>query len=344
MPHRGTRGFTLIELLVVISVIALLIGILLPALSKARQAAERSVGASNQHQVGIALFTYAADNNGSVPPEGGSVAPNSPGADIAGNAIWESSNSPGRSTRVHGLGRLLPIGKDAIPNTPAMVIESMSDLEDANGAGFGDYLEIDVLFSPYDQRPLRNEGGEVYESWYIRRHWFGSQYDIAWTDPDPLAGVTSPDWLRTYGWSGNWCQDSTMMWRGADYHWYDAAWSTTAVRSHRNNGWTREQNRQFAITDDPGFAEKTVIIERLRYTGSNQFAAEPQAAEFLTPTPGANVLLGDGSSEWEGDERWVAFQLQVPLPGEPAPTGGHFGWGEFESHDFAMRDWYHEGN
>ncbi|MEO0514251.1 MAG: DUF1559 domain-containing protein [Planctomycetota bacterium] len=68
------KAFTLIELLVVISIIALLIGLLLPALSKAREAARKAACASNMRQLGIAVASYAADNDGFAPPAFGFVS------------------------------------------------------------------------------------------------------------------------------------------------------------------------------------------------------------------------------------------------------------------------------
>ncbi len=70
---RRRRAFTLIELLVVIAVIALLISILLPALSSARRAGKRAVCLSNIKQFILATLNYASDNketlSGFVPPE-----------------------------------------------------------------------------------------------------------------------------------------------------------------------------------------------------------------------------------------------------------------------------------
>jgi prepilin-type N-terminal cleavage/methylation domain-containing protein len=63
---RRAAGFTLIEMLVVISIIALLVAILMPALSSAREQTRRVICSSNVRQFMIAVTLYDLDYLGSV--------------------------------------------------------------------------------------------------------------------------------------------------------------------------------------------------------------------------------------------------------------------------------------
>lgn len=109
-------AFTLVELLVCLSVVALLTGIMLPALRHVREVSLRIRCASNMHQIGIALSTYAHLNGDRLPSSwfadpahrepqelmAASFGPGGAESAIAANAGWEGL---GRLVRGEYLGR-----------------------------------------------------------------------------------------------------------------------------------------------------------------------------------------------------------------------------------------------
>jgi prepilin-type N-terminal cleavage/methylation domain-containing protein len=84
-PERS-RGFTLIELLVVIAIIAVLAGLLLPVLARARESARRTSCGANISQLGKALYMYADS------PSNNTFATNGPVGDPRGGNPMESLN------------------------------------------------------------------------------------------------------------------------------------------------------------------------------------------------------------------------------------------------------------
>ncbi len=84
MLRKRQQGFTLVELLVVISIIALLVALLLPALAQARQLANTVACASNERQIAIATIEWSHEHRGFAP-----------GAALYGELVYNNPNTPG---------------------------------------------------------------------------------------------------------------------------------------------------------------------------------------------------------------------------------------------------------
>jgi prepilin-type N-terminal cleavage/methylation domain-containing protein len=192
------RGFTLIELLVVIGIIALLMAILFPALSRARGQAKAMVCQTRLRQWGMTLNMYAQDNGGRFPCDGGGSAgawllrgmllgasatdPNAPQdslhhfrtKDIACCPVATKSLPPERivsssSGSLPGTSNLMPMAANGIPGSefPAWVVTGPGPQFVGSygvnnwlftGGGFGSPVAVRRRFLTVDIFSLKSKG------------------------------------------------------------------------------------------------------------------------------------------------------------------------------------------
>ncbi|MCC6680896.1 MAG: prepilin-type N-terminal cleavage/methylation domain-containing protein [Phycisphaeraceae bacterium] len=128
MKHR--QGFTLIELLVVISIIALLISILLPALIKTRESGRTSACLSNTRQLILAAVAYSIDNEGQFPYQRGDRMTVNP---------WPTDTNPADGG--NWVQRTLPYFSGSnLKQNNLLCPSSWIDREIAGTSGFHDYM------------------------------------------------------------------------------------------------------------------------------------------------------------------------------------------------------------
>lgn len=112
------RAFTLIELLVVISILALLISIILPALNNAKLSAKQVVCAAQMKQWSMATLAYTTQNNNALPPYADDCDTTSGGNALDPETYWYNRLTPYLTGESHGKwgmaygNRRCPMGKD----------------------------------------------------------------------------------------------------------------------------------------------------------------------------------------------------------------------------------------
>lgn len=187
---KKKRAFTLVELLVVISIIALLVSILMPALGKARFQAKVLTCMTNLHQWGQIINLYAAENNGRL-PAGAILSPT--GGTNLGNNGWDMPRS------------FFPTFDPSLPDVDGFLFA-------------GHDLKLEMYLCP-------TMPGSVIPTW---REWIES-FNAAGTDPDSFGLSPAYNWwiprLSGKGTTGLPTKDGTFLFPqyGGKYTRVDAA-------------------------------------------------------------------------------------------------------------------------
>ena len=186
------QGFTLIELLVVISVIALLLALLIPALQIARQQATMSSCLSNQHTLSLAWVMYADENDGYL---------------VGGNT-WPYTDCE----KIAWVKAPMYENGDMIPGPPEDLTYEMKIRGIRHGLLWPYIKDIDAYHCPGDRRKIRKVGAHhtAFRSYAITWRspatcrWrsmtsAGGSYVTYWRPPRWLVGVRSSGMVPTIG-------------------------------------------------------------------------------------------------------------------------------------------------
>ncbi len=204
MKHRS-KGFTLVELLVVISIIALLIGILLPALGEAKRKARQLQDVANLGEHGKAIGIYGAENRNrmpNIPPSSNDISSPIYGPPGTPRATWANRDGA-------GAGGSSPSGNSEYAHNGFAISQgglSYDDVWRFHNIAFGDYI-VDGTGYELLSDVFASPGSNTSANWDILKQ--GTNPDLQF--PTNFAGLgntsSQPGFFQggSYGFTG---QDS----------------------------------------------------------------------------------------------------------------------------------------